>query len=55
MKDASAILEKVKKIKNFIENASVCLETNAPICSKSVKFLNENGIEIIEYSSIHLL
>ncbi len=46
MKDATAILEKVIKIKTVVENATVSLETNAPICSKSVKILNENEIEI---------
>lgn len=46
MKDATAILEKAGKIKNIDPDAVVILETNAPICSKSVKFLNENGIII---------
>ena len=48
MKDATAILEKAEKIKNIDPDAVVILETNAPICSKSVKFLNENGIKICE-------
>ena len=48
MKDATVILEKAEKIKNIDPNAVVILETNAPICSKSVKFLNENGIQISE-------
>ena len=48
MKDATIILEKTNKIRNIEPAAIVILETNAPICSKSVKFLNENGIKIIE-------
>ena len=47
MKDAKAILNKVYKIKEKIPNASVSLKTNAPICSKSIKFLEENNVEII--------
>lgn len=48
MKDATAILEKALKIKRVLESAVVYLETSAPVCSKSVAFLNEQGIEIIE-------
>ncbi len=48
MKDAKAILNKVDKIKEKIPNASVCFETTAPVCSKSIKFLEENSVEIIK-------
>ncbi len=47
MKDALTILKKVEKIKGKVLNASVVLETSAPVCSKSIKFLEEKGIEII--------
>ena len=47
MKDALAILKKVEKIKETVQNASVIIETNAPVCSKSIKFLKEKSIEII--------
>ena len=45
---ASKKFEEAEKIKNIDPDAVVILETNAPICSKSVKFLNENGIIIEE-------
>lgn len=51
MKDALTVLEKAQKIKNTSENAIIFLETNAPVCSKSTKFLTENGIEIIGAST----
>jgi hypothetical protein len=47
MKDALAILKKVEKIKEKVPNASVALETNAPICSKSIKFLEENDVDVL--------
>lgn len=36
MKDAKAILTKMDKIKEKIPNATVCFETTAPVCSKSI-------------------
>jgi len=48
MKDAVTILNKVAKIKEKVSQASVILETTAPVCSKSIQFLNENGVEIIK-------
>jgi hypothetical protein len=48
MKDATAILDKAEKIKDVEPDVTVTLETTAPICSKSAKLLNENGIKIIE-------
>jgi len=47
MKDAFTIIKKVEKIKEKVHSASVVLKTSAPVCSKSIKFLNENNIEII--------
>lgn len=48
MKDAQVILKKVKKIKKKVQAASIILETSAPVCSKSIKFLKENGVDIFE-------
>jgi hypothetical protein len=48
MKDALVILKKAKTIKEQAMDASVALETNAPICSKSIKFLEENNVEILK-------
>ena len=36
MKDALTILKKIERIKEKVQNASVILETNAPVCSKSI-------------------
>ena len=46
MKDGYKIVEAVKQIKNKTNN-SVSLATTAPVCSKTTRFLNENGIKII--------
>ena len=48
MKDANAILEKADKITTAVPGATVSLETTAPVCIKSTKFLSDNGIEIIQ-------
>ena len=47
MKDALIILKKVEQIKKKVPGASVFLETNAPVCSKSIKFLEENDIDVV--------
>jgi len=48
MKDALTILKKVEKIKEKAKNASVALETSAPVCSKLIKFLEENGVDVLK-------
>jgi len=48
MKDALIILKKIEKIKEKVRDASIVLETTAPICSKSIKFLKENNIEVLK-------
>lgn len=51
MKDALTIIKKIEKIKEKIkekiQGASVVLQTNAPVCSKSIKFLEENGVDVV--------
>ena len=47
MKDAVTILKKAEKIKEKVLNALVMVETNAPVCSKSIKFLKDNGISVV--------
>ena len=47
MKDALTIIKKVENIKEKVPDASVSLETNAPVCSKSIKFLEENDIDVV--------
>lgn len=45
-KDAQAILKKTEIIKGKVPNAIVSLEAMAPVCSKSIQFLKENGISV---------
>ena len=52
MKDALIILKKVEKIKEKVQDASIVLETTAPVCSKSIKFLREHNIEVISVCKI---
>ena len=47
MKDAIIILKKIEKIKEKVQNASVVLKTNAPVCSKSIKFLKDKGVDVL--------
>ena len=47
MKDAAVILEKADKIRRTVPGATITLETTAPVCSKSTKFLLDNEIAII--------
>ncbi len=46
MKHGHKIVETAKEIKNKT-NSNVSLATTAPVCSKTIKFLNENDIKII--------
>ena len=48
MKDAQIILKKAEIIKEKAPNALVYLETNAPVCSKSIRFLQKNGVEVLK-------
>jgi len=47
MKDGLKIVEKAQKIISQIPGTKVSLETNAPVCSKTIQFLAENQIEVI--------
>ena len=47
MKDALIILKKVEKIKEKVQDASIVLETTAPVCRKSIKFLKEHDMDIL--------
>ncbi len=47
MADGRNILEKTQKIKHAQPGYSVRLQTTAPVCSKTRKFLEEQGIEVI--------
>ena len=47
MKDSKQILEIANKILSYKPNYQIKLLISGPICSKSIKFLSENKIEII--------
>ena len=46
MKDALTVIKKIGKVKAKEPKASFVLRTNAPVCSKSLNFLKENGITV---------
>ncbi len=48
MKDAKAILKKVETIKKTVGNACVAVQITAPVCSKSISFLSEKGVNVIK-------
>ncbi len=48
MADGKKILEKVQAIKAVQPALSVALKATAPICSKTMKFLEEEGIQLIQ-------
>ena len=48
MADGKKILEKVQAIKAVQPALSVALKATAPICSKTIKFLETEGIGLIQ-------
>ena len=48
MADGRKILAKAAKIKEVKPGSRVLLKTTTPVCSKTVQFLKENGIEVVK-------
>ena len=46
MADGKKILDKADKIRKAKPGSEVILKTTAPVCSKTVQFLKEQGIEV---------
>lgn len=46
MADGKKILEKAQKIKDVQPSVTVVLKTTAPICSKTIKFLESERIQL---------
>mgnify|MGYP001397131283 CR=1 FL=1 len=46
MKDGLKLFDLARKIKT-VKNATVFLATTAPVCSKTKKYLEENGIKTV--------
>jgi len=47
MADGKKIAEKSLKIQNILPSTTVVLKTTAPVCSKTVKFLQSAGIQLV--------
>ena len=47
MKDAVTIFKKAETLRESVPSASVTLETTAPVCSKSIKFLKEHDVNVV--------
>ncbi len=47
MSDGKKVLEKLSKIKKYRPSVNVVLRITAPVCSKTKKFLESEGIQII--------
>jgi len=50
MADGRKILEKAQAIKAVKPSLNVALKATAPICSKTIKFLEAEGIQLIQTS-----
>jgi len=48
MADGKKILEKARKIKQVRMSAAIALKTTAPVCSKTIRFLEAEGIQLID-------
>ena len=51
MADGRKIQEKARKIMQVQPSARVALKTTAPVCSKTTRFLEKEGIEILLFTS----
>jgi hypothetical protein len=47
MADGKKILVKVEKIKKAKSGYNVMLKTTAPVCSKTLQYLSDHGVELI--------
>lgn len=52
MADGKKILEKAQAIKSVQPAVKVALKATAPICSKTIKFLEEEGIQLIPVNDV---
>jgi len=48
MKDGNKIIEIAEKIRGFTPDTKISLIISGPICSKTRKYLAENGVEVKE-------
>lgn len=52
MADGQRIAGKIDRIRRKDPKAKVTVRTNAPICSKTLKFLKDMGITVVEENQI---
>ena len=48
MADGKKLAEKAEKIKNVHPGIKVSLQSTGPVCSKTVRFLAEQGIDLLD-------
>lgn len=51
MADGEKIAEKSQKIREILPSTTVVLKTSAPVCSKTVKFLQSVDVQLLELSA----
>ena len=54
MKDGYQVLNQAKMIRKIVSGATISLATPAPVCSKTSRFLNKNGINILSFADIQI-
>jgi hypothetical protein len=47
MADGKKLVEKTDKIKKVLPGIKVSLKSTAPVCSKTIRFLADHGIELL--------
>lgn len=47
MADGKKILEKAQKIRTLQPSVTIALKSTAPLCSKTIQFLEAEGIQLI--------
>lgn len=47
MADGTKIMEKINKIKHVQPQTNCALKTSAPVCSKTITFLKNEGVELL--------
>jgi len=47
MADGKKLVEKADKIQNMAPGTKVSLRSTAPVCSKTIRFLADHGIELL--------
>ena len=48
MKDGRQILQQIDLIKKYAKKTKVVLASNAPVCGKTTKYFEENGIMVYQ-------